>query len=426
MLAPLPVLAPVFNQERARHPLTFAQYLAGTLAWCAFLVLLVLALNAAFPGAWHLTQGAFSDWDAQHYLHIRLHGYDVMRTAFFPLFPFLWHWLNVSAVAISLLNLGLFAVGIAVLAWQFAWSRRQMALLLTVPSLLFMALPYSEAVFFASGVLVLVGLRRNLLWLYCLGLVLSCTSRSAAFVMLPAVVATFVLARPNRGHGLWPTLAAAGATLLGLGISVVVHYWYTGQWFVFFAAQRLWDNRLRWPALPLANWGGLFQTRFEAPALLIGLGCVAGLGWLAYRHGHRPLPAVARPAVFSLAYVAGITLVTLATKGGVLVSLSRYVYATPYFLLLLAECVRRARLSNQQLLLLLGLMEVTWLGLFAAYSHIRTLLGFTLVSGVLLLWALNAHAHPLVRRLALLPTLLVGTALMLWLLARFLNHEWVA
>ena len=426
MLASLPVLAPAPILARARHPFPFAHYLAGTLAWCTLLVLVVLALNAAFPGAWHLSQGAFAHWDARHYQHIRLHGYDVRRTAFFPLFPFLWRWLDVSAVAVSLLNLGLFAVGFAALAWQFAWSRRQLALLLTVPSLLFMALPYSEAVFFASGVLVLVGLRRNVLWLYCLGLVLSCTSRSAAFVMLPAVVATFVLAHRDRQGGRWPTLAAAGATLLGLGLSVVVHYWYTGQWFVFFAAQRLWDNRLRWPALPLANWGGSFQTRFEAPALLIGLGCAAGLGWLAYRHGRRPLPAAARPAVFSLAYVAGITLVTLATKGGVLISLSRYVYATPYFLLLLAEFMRRARLSNRQLLVLFGLMEVTWLGLFAAYGHIRTLLGFTLVSGFVLLWALNAHAHPQVRRVALLPTMLVGTALMLMLLARFLSHEWVA
>ncbi|ALW84482.1 hypothetical protein AUC43_04920 [Hymenobacter sedentarius] len=426
MLALFPAVAPALRVEQARFPLSFAPCLVGAGAWCSALVLLVLALDAAFPSAWHLTQGAFGHWDALHYLHIRLHGYDVMRTAFFPLFPFLWRWLNVSAVTISLLNLGLFAVSFAVLAWQFAWSRRQMALLLTVPSLLFMVLPYSEAVFFASGVLVLVALRQNVLWLYCLGLVLSCTSRSAAFVMLPAVVATFVLAYRDRRAGLWPTLAAAGATLLGLGISVVVHYWYTGRWFVFFAAQRLWDNRLRWPALPLANWGGSFQTRFEAPALLIGLGCAAGLGWLAYRHWRRPLPASARPAVFSLAYVAGITLVTLATKGGVLVSLSRYVYATPYFLLLLAEFVRRVRLSNRQLLALLGLMEVTWLGLFAAYGHIRTLLGFTLVSGAVLLWALNAHLHPRVRRLALLPTLLVGTGLLLWLLARFLQHEWVA
>lgn len=419
-----PVPAP--NSAEVVAPLSFGRCLGGALLWCGLLVGLALGVGALFPAAGPLTQSAFSNWDAEHYLHIRLHGYDVMRTGFFPLFPFLWRWLSLTPVGMGLLNLVLFAVGFAVLAWEFGWRWRQQALLLATPSLMFMALPYSEAVFFASGVLVLVGLRRHQPWLYCLGLLLSCVSRSAAFVLLPAVLAAAVLAR-DRHLRLGPVLAAAAATLAGLGVSVAVHWAYTGRWLVFFAAHRIyWNNRLRWPALPLSNWGGSFPTRFEAPVLLIGVLCAAGLAWLTWRHWRRPLPAVAGPAVFSLAYVAGVTLVTLATRGGALPSLNRYVYATPFFLLLLADFLGRVRLSNRQLVLAFGLMEAAWIGLFAASGHIRTFLGFTVVSTCVLLLLANAHSHPRVRRWALLPTLLGGTVLTLVLLFRFLRHEWVA
>lgn len=385
---------------------------------------MVLGLHAAFPGSWFLTQSAFSNWDAEHYLYIRLHGYDEMRAAFFPLFPLLWRWLDVSPVAAGLLNLALFAGSFATLAWQLQWPWRIQALLLTVPSLMFMALPYSEAVFFASGTAVLLGLRRQNSWLYCLGLLLSCTSRAAAFVLLPAVVATFWLVRARWPRGV--AAAAAAATLLGLGISMLVHRFYTGQWLAVFAAQRFWGNHLQWPALPLRNWAGSFATRFEGPPLLIGLGAAMGLAGLAWRHRRHPLPVAAQPAVFALAYLGGVTAITLATRGGLLVSLSRYIYATPYFLLLLADFMSRVRLSNRQLWALFGLMELVWLVFFGAYTHIRSVLWYTLVSGIVVLWLLNAHQHPHVRRLALAPALLVGTGFLLYLLMRFLAHEWVA
>jgi hypothetical protein len=420
LLAPAPLLRPVDAPAR----LAFGWHLMGVLGWCGLLVGVVLGLNAAFPGRWPLTPAAFSNWDAEHYLYIRLHGYDEMRAAFFPLFPFWWRLLSVSPVVMGLLNLLLFAGSFAALAWQFQWSWRAQAIVLVVPSLMFMALPYSEAVFFAAGTVLLLGLHRQSAGLYCLGLLLSCMCRAAAFVMLPAVAAVVLLSPPRR-QPVGIAVAAAVSALLGLGISMLVHYRYTGHPFAVFAAQRFWGNHLQWPTLPLRNWGGDFATRFEAPSLLVGLGSAAALGWLAWRQWRRPL-AAAPATVFALAYVGGVTLITLATRGGVLVSLSRYVYATPYFLLLLADCTDKVRLSNRQLAVIFGLMEVAWLVLFGAYTHIRSVLWFSLVSAGVLLWLLNAHRHPSVRRLALVPTVLVGTGLMLYLLLRFLAHEWVA
>ena len=426
MLTALPISAPVLHPEEAREPLSFRQCVAVAAAWYSLLVGAVVALAAWFPASWHLTQSAFSNWDAEHYLFIRQHGYDEMRAAFFPLFPFLWRLLNVSPMAMGLVNLALFAVSFAALAWQFQWPWRTQLVLLSVPSLLFMALPFSEAVFFASGTALLLGLRRQLPWLYCLGLLLSCTCRAAAFVILPAVAATSLFTQSSSRRQVGTAVAAVAATLLGLGISMAIHHAYTGNWFAVFAAQRFWDSHLQWPTLPLRSWGGIFSTRYESPSLLIGLGCGVGLGWVAWHHWRQLLPAAAQPAIFALAYLGGVTFITLATRGGVLASLSRYIYATPYFLLLLADFMGRVRLSNRQLVTLFFLMEVAWLVLFASYTHIRSVLGYTAVTAIVLLWLLNAHQHPQVRRWALLPTVVAGTGLLLYQLMRFLAHEWVA
>ena len=420
--------------------LSLGRCLALALGWAALLVALALAVDVLLTGPPWLTARNFGNWDAEHYRYIAAHGYDVLRTAFFPLFPWLWRGLGVDDLSMGLVNAALFVGAFAGLAWQFRWSGRQQLVLLSVPSLLFMALPYSEAVFFVSGALVLVGLRRDATGLYCLGLGLSCLSRSAAFVLVPAVLATAVLAGTGRWGGAegsrrrGQALAGGAAALLGLGLTVLVQYRATGRWFVFFEAQQHWDNRLRWPSWPLTNWGGSFPTCFEGPAFAVGVVAALSLGWLGWqRLGQQAAAAeplagssASAPVVFSLAYVAGITAITLATKGGVLVSLSRYVYATPYFLLLLATYLGRVRLTGRQLLGMALALELGWLAFFRAFGHIRTLGNWTLVTAAVLLYLANAHQSPRVRRAVYWPTVAGGTALLLLLLFRFLRHEWVA
>jgi hypothetical protein len=127
------------------------------------------------------TQAAFANWDAEHYLDIRNKGFSFENTAFFPLFPLLCRTLDVSPMAMSLINLALFLVGFATLSAAFCFAVRQQLLALSVPTLVFMGLPYSEAVFFGAGVLILLGWQRQSLLLLALGLLLSSLTRSAAF-----------------------------------------------------------------------------------------------------------------------------------------------------------------------------------------------------------------------------------------------------
>ena len=406
--------------------LSLGRCLAVAASWYVVVLALVLLTDALLPGASRLTQAAFTHWDAAHYLYIRDHGYDAQRTAFFPLFPFLWRALGLPPIQMGLANGLLFALSFAGLAWQFGWSLRQQVLLLAVPSLLFMGLPFSEAVFFAGSVLVLIGLRREQLGIYCLGLLVCCLGRAVAITFLPAIVATAVLTRRHWRHAVWTAGAASSAALLGIGLSMLVQHSAGHRWFAFLEAQKLWDTRLRWPGWPLHNWGGDFASLFEAPSFAVGLACLVGLAALAWRHWRQPLPAATRaPLIFSLAYLAAVTLIVVFTKGGALVSLSRYVYATAFFAVSLAAVVER-RLSSRQLLTVFVGLELLWLALFSATNHIRTLLQFSGVSLLVLLWLANAHASQQVRRLVLGPTALSGIGLLLLLLFRFLNNLWVA
>ena len=129
--------------------------------------------------------------------------------------------------------------------------------------------------------------------------------------------------------------------------------------------------------------------------------------------------------VFSLSYVAGIAAITLATKGGALVSLNRYVWATPYALLVLVWALRTFRIDNRRLLWVLLAAEACWLGVFAGYGHIRSVLAYLLVSAYVLLIVACGHRNPRLRQAALLTTVVLNSGLTVWLLYRFLQHKWV-
>lgn len=373
-----------------------------------------------------LTEAAFSNWDTEHYLHIKSQGYDFQTTAFFPLFPYVWRWLEVSARGMAAVNAVVFASSLALLSTWFRWSWRQTLLALSVPMLCFMGLAYSEALFFIAGIVLLRGLQRQHLGLQALGLVLCSVGRSAAFVMIPALLITAYLTRSTWGGFARQAGVGILASAAGLLLSVYAHYLDTGRWFVFFAAQKqLWNNQLRLPAWPLSNWGGDFATRCEAVTLLFALAISGYLVWLLLRRVVLQPSAEWAPVAFSLLYVAGITAITLATKGGVLASLSRYVWATPFGLLALIWGLQHFRVDNRRLLWVLGAAELCWFLPFGAYGHIRTILLYLLVSGYVLLIAACGHENSKVRSAALAVAVVLNSGLMLRFFYRFLSHEWV-
>jgi hypothetical protein len=375
------------------------------------------------PGLLH--EANFLRYDAWHYYGIAFDRYAGLNVAFFPLFPLLWKLAGPDSHLISLLNVALFAAGFTTLAWHFGWARREVWLFLTVPGFIFFGLPYSEATFFAAGTLVLLGLRKDRLYWVVAGLFLCTLARPAFTILLPALVCMEAVCAPALRPALrrmaWYGLAA----LAGLAVVALIQYRDTGEWFRFFAVQSHWDNQLRLPRLPLTSWGGDRIVRLDAMALLTGLVSGAMLLWQWRRRGSEPAVTADRPLVFSLAYLAGISLLVVCFRGGSLFSLNRFVFATP-FLLVAAQAYLawKTEWTPRQIALALLAVTLFWL-CFGMYVHIKAVLlylGLTVYAGLTL--ALKSD-RPGLRRLAwiLLPAINLYFQIVFYV--HFLHNGWV-
>ena len=307
--------------------------------------------------------------DAGWYESIRRNGYVPNPTgqsnlAFFPLFPYFWRVLGLGSVGISVLNACLFLVSSTWLAQTFNLRRYQVLLLLSIPSVLFCFAPYTEAMFFFFGTILLRGLHRRQLGYTVLGLLGCCLTRSAASLFVPAFILAEVLACSSRAEvpRLLLRLGAGLATIAAaLALVMYMHYLATGNPFVFFDTQQYWSHRLYWP-LPriLHSGGGTPMLGLDLLALFIGLFalCVSlalGIRWLS---GWRRPVAVAMPSrafTFSLAYCTGILFVILLFYyNGDIANISRYLLATPFAWILIAQLSQWEHLSRSRRWLLAG------------------------------------------------------------------------
>ena len=290
--------------------------------------------------------------DAGWYESIRNFGYVPNATgqsnlAFFPLFPYLWRVLRLGSVGISVCNGGIFLLGSVWLARTFGLRRYQMLLLLSVPTVFFCFMPYTEALFFFFGAILLRGLHRRQLGLTVLGLLGCCLTRSAASLFVPAFVVAEVLACTTRADV--PRLLArlgAGLAAIAAALALVMylHYLATGNPFIFFDTQQYWGHRLYWPLPRLLHSGGgtpmlgpdLLALLVGALALLVAL--LLGGRWLRGWWQVVPPAMPSRAVTFSLTYCTGILLVILLFYyNGDISNISRYMLATPFFWVLVAQ-----------------------------------------------------------------------------------------
>ncbi|UYZ58147.1 hypothetical protein [Hymenobacter latericus] len=417
------IIGPAQATAEASKPGSFWRYLLVPALYTAGMVLLAVVL-LPYLGAQPITARGLLEWDAEHYLFIRNQGYDLIRTAFFPAFPLLWRATGLGAVGISLLNLGLFVLAFAALARAWRLTRGQQLLALSVPSMFFMAVPYSEALFFVGGAAALIGWREQQAPLAWAGLLLCSCTRSVAFVFVPALLLTALLLRHQAQRELWrQVLGGALASGTGMLISLCVHYRDTGIWMAFGQAQRQgWNIHLQVPAWPLHSWGGDMMTRYESLALLVAVACAVYLAYLLV-HPNRAA-AVPFAVVFALIYVAGVATITVATKGGIVASLSRYVFATPFFVVLLSWVLGQVRFDYKRLLWVWLAAEVCWMVLFRSYGHVRTLTAYLLLGLAAMVVLATASPYPRVRQAALVLSVAGNSALLLLLLQRFVVREW--
>ena len=326
------------------------------------------------------TNGNLIIWDAMWYERIAKAGYSYSETqtssaAFFPLFPYFWRLTHLGALGISLVNAGIFLGASAWLAQQLRLPRRWQLLGLSTPMLVFMWIPYTEALFFLFSALLLAGLHRDRLAWVLLGMLGAGLTRSASSLFTPALVLTvFVLAvagetRRARRLGLGGGLVLAAT----IGVVATMQQIQTGEPFGFIKAHKHWGHVLSWPAWPLHATTGINMLWLEAIATAVGLAAAgvclglvvrAGRQWAQRTELAYPSPAV----VFALAYSVCALLFIVFFQKGNMANLARYILATPFAVVLLWQVSRWPAWPARYYAAVAAGLALVW-ALFGAFTH---------------------------------------------------------
>lgn len=394
------------------------------LIYQVILVVSLILLNLYYDGML-LTKAAYLHWDAEHYYSIKEHGYEGINIAFFPFFPLLWKVSQLSVFAVSALNGLVYLVSFFLLAKIIKLRPAEALLYLSIPSSIFYFLPYSESVFFANSLLIIIGLKNNKTHLVFIGLFLCSLSRPAFTVFFPALIIVEFLYH-NWKVAIRHLSLYLIAILAGLVIVGYIQFLDTDKWFQFFSIQKHWGNYLQVPKLPLTSWGDDFIIRLDGVALLAGL--LSGTFLAGYLLKLKPLRKfkVPKEVIFSLAYLGGITLSVLLFRGGSLFSLNRFVFTTPFIIVAASWFLNHPfKLKTKTLLLILPCIIAYWL-FFGSWMHIQLFLMYIPVSVYILLIFAMKIDHISTGKPLLILLLLLNFGFQLHLFFRFFINQWVS
>jgi hypothetical protein len=383
-------------------------------------------------------------WDVRLYWDIAKRGYSwhedgQSNVAFFPAFPYIWRYTFANVYGISGLNVLFFVAGALLLARAMSLNSKELMLALSMPSLMFMYVPYSEALFFLFSAVALYGYIRRRpdtnakpqpgmgrvvrIWeasshLTAAGLFLCCMTRAASNIFVPAIFITEWLAEGGRIRRAGANVLAAAA---GVFLVAFVQHQETGEWLGFLETQRNWGHFLQWPQLPLIAWGG--RQYLDGSALIAGLLAGAFLCRIAWRRVLRKKQESNPAFVFSIAYLFGITLLVVCFAGGEIHSLNRYCFATAFWTVAGICVLRQTTFSWKRLL---GLFVFCWMILSLFDMTDRNRLEPLAVSAYLSSWLFLCHQSERWSTVAFYGLYSFNLLIQVRLLDGFLSGHWVA
>lgn len=416
---------------------SWVRLLVHTLSALGLMLGLFFAYHAVTGRALPFPQPDNNLWDVVHYHFIVEKGYgaDLTRTAFYPLFPFLWKATGFGLLGISILNGLLFIAGFVFLMKELRPTAAQLWLVLSLPFNFFYFVPYSEALFFALTALIIVGFRREKVTWIAIGLLLSAMTRPTSQVYLPALWLTAYCFRGQKLLG-WKHVALFTFSALAGQVAVMTLYHFTnGDAFAFFEAQKNWNHHLQPFKLPLTSWSN-DMVFTDVHYFYVGLSVVvltveylyhrlrlsdAMIGRFSYLERLSAQPEV----TFSLLYLAGITGLVMLFQGGDVHSFSRYLNCTPFFVVFVLYVVPFFRLTGWQYLYFAVGMTVWGVLTMRIDHHPQATINFLFLTGY---WLMVAATRS---RLRLLEVVAYGTVIAIHLFfgvkyaAMFFRREWV-
>lgn len=386
------------NKQRSYHPFA-AIGLHIVVLIALYVILYYCGIIKVVPNNSNLI-----NWDANWYEKMMKGGYyyEPDRTnplAFFPLFPFFWKISMLSSTGISIVNSMIFFLGFVILVKHLRLTFMEMLVTLSTPSLFFCYLPYTEAFFFLGATLMLTGLDKNKQGATFGGLVIATLSRSVGVMFLPSFIFLYLVHKKDALQ-LRRTILFCCTVLCSSLLVFFIQYLYTGKWFVYFEVQRHWNRSFGIPTLPFTTFTGIDMLWLDGVAFMVTLTalviCAVTLWkWLLQKQTSQHGKALD----FSLAYLVMIGVICtffsgiwVKGDGTSLMSINRYVFATPFFIFFLNRYVFQPSAMKYEQPVFIGIMIVAWL-LLGCYktlgghdSYYETALYFTYMSVYMILY----------------------------------------
>lgn len=371
-------------------------------ALCFYLLQLFLHKNgfvATLPSA-----NSIAHWDVLWYNDWVKEGYKYNpdhpnNLAFFFLFPLIWKLTHLSYIGISILNIVFFGIGFGIISSLLKVSLTDKLIWLSIPSIYFAFIPYSEALFFLLAASALWGIEQKkppLIWVC---LFLMCLTRATGAFLAPALLAMNLISFPRKNwlktlwHYVWQYLSPM---IAGTFLFIWYQFKVTGIWFVFFEVEeKHWGHKFAWPTLPFSTIGGPPTLWISAIAIFICFTALLfliayGIKWLLDDERYDKL------VVVSMGYMVMAMLETVfynptwTTFTTTVSGIHRYVMCNPFFYILLHHFTHKLQYKWSDYLLIFLVANMVWL-LFGSYAHIAYFIYFQGNTALILLYMAYAN-----------------------------------
>ena len=373
-------------------------------------------------------------WDTGWYDNIRINGYtyselEQSNSGFFPLFPYLWKWSGLSVVGITFFNALVSIVAFILLYQNFNFKKSEFLIAISIPSVFFLLVPYTESLFFLFSTVFLIGLKKKNLALIWAGLFFASITRSTGLFFLPAIGLIIFLESNNQDLFSLKTLRKlvlySLPIFLGIAVVVVWQYLETGVWFAYFKAQsNHWFRGLSFPALPLSVWNYPKILWLDALAFLAGffafLMVIKRIINRVNHKGSENLEVIISEGYLCAVFISLILFNPKNMESGLteISGANRYIFATPFFFLMLKNFLC-GKYNPVRLAFLV--VPFFWL-LFNIYNPTDILI-FSLLSVYVILYFLLDKTR--FRSLVSMAIYLAGMLLQFYIVGLFLRGEWV-
>ncbi len=299
--------------------------------------------------------------------------------------------------------------------------------MLSIPSLYFLLVPYSEALFFLLASCLVWGIVRRVRPIVWVALLVAGFTRATAMMLLPALIVTCFLSRPPRQ---WLSALREAVihyiipSLLGLGLFVVHQWAVTGVWFAYFKHQSTaWGHTFAKPTLPLDHPDGRRVLWINALATVVNTLLIGWLIMATYRWLRDRKPSTIPLAVLAAGYATGVsfTLTFFQPIWGTghtnVYGTHRYSFCVPFIMIAVQQVADAPRMRA-------WIIRAVWVAcnavllLYGSYQHIGTWMFYNVATIGPVLYAVNAWRRSWTVQLAIV---LLGLCAQAWMFQYYLR-----